>query len=98
MFRLGGIIGLAVGALFGYLVSSDIDTSLGAAKVPVYIGIGAVFGWMSGMVFHMPRPCKPAAVGKNQDADLAAAKERAAVAEAEVQRLRERVAELEHRG
>jgi hypothetical protein len=98
MFRLGGIIGLAVGALLGYLASSDIDTSLGAFKVPVYIGMGALFGWMSGMVFHMSRPREPAAVSRDQDADLTAATKRAAVAAAEVQRLRERVAELEPRG
>ena len=96
MFRMGSIIGLVVGALLGYLASSDIDASLGKIKVPMYMGIGALFGLMSGMVFHMSRTGSQAVASRA--ADLAAATERAVAAEAEVQRLRERVAELERRG
>lgn len=93
MLRLGNVIGLAVGGLVGYLCSFDIDTSLGAAKVPVYIGIGAVFGWITGFVFHAP----PAGGGSpgDRDAELAAAFARAEAAEAEVRRLREWVAQWE---
>jgi len=96
MFRLGSIIGLVVGALLGYLASYDIDTSLGAIKVPVYIGIGAFGGWMSGLIFYMSPPGSQAVASR--DAELTAATKRAVAAEAEVQRLRERVAELERRG
>ena len=96
MFRLGSIIGLAVGALLGYLASYDIDTSLGAIKVPMYMGVGAFGGWMTGMLFHMS-PTGSQAVA-SRDAELTAATNRAVAAEAEVQRLRERVAELERRG
>jgi hypothetical protein len=52
MLRLGNIIGLVVGGLIGYLCSFDIDTSLGTAKVPFYVCMGATFGWLTGSVFH----------------------------------------------
>ena len=96
MLRLGNVIGLAVGGLIGYLCSFDIDTSLGSAKVPFYVGVGAVFGWMTGFVFHSPQPGGPSSPGR--DGELAAALARAEAAEAEVERLRARVAELERGG
>ena len=55
MLRRGNIIGLVVGGLIGYLCSFDIDTSLGSAKVPFYVAMGATFGWLAGSVFHMSR-------------------------------------------
>ena len=56
MLQLGNVIGMAVGGLVGCLCSFDSDTSLGAAKVPVYVRIGVVFGWMTGFAFHAPPP------------------------------------------
>jgi hypothetical protein len=50
MMRRWHIIGIIVGGLIGFLCSYDIDDSLGSAKVPVYVGIGAVFGWLAGFV------------------------------------------------
>jgi hypothetical protein len=93
MLRLGNVIGLAVGGLVGYLCSFDIDASLGSAKVPFYIGMGALFGWLAGFVFHNPRPGGRAA--GDRDAGLTAAVARA---EAEVRRLRARVEVLERGG
>jgi hypothetical protein len=54
VFRLAPLIGLAVGALLGYLASSDLDTSLGAAKAPLYVALGAVYGGLVGMVCRPP--------------------------------------------
>ena len=50
MFRRGHVIGIVLGGLIGFLCSYDIDDSLGSAKVPVYIGMGAFFGWIAGFV------------------------------------------------
>jgi hypothetical protein len=96
MLRPGNVIGLVVGALIGYLCSFDIDTSLGPAKVPFYVGVGAVFGWMVGLSFYPRQPAEPRPAGR--DDGLAAALGRAAAAEAEVERLRARVTELERGG
>src|SRR5262249_54375794 len=67
MLRLGNIIGLAVGGLLGYLLSFDIDTSLGQAKVPFYIGMGALFGWLSGFVFHVRQPGEPSQTSRDEN-------------------------------
>jgi uncharacterized membrane protein YfcA len=91
--RAANLIGLTIGGLIGYLCSFDIDTSLGAAKVPVYIAIVAIFGWLASFSFSRRRPDDPPLVGRN--AELAAAVRRAETAEIEVERLRARVAELE---
>jgi ABC-type uncharacterized transport system permease subunit len=50
MLRRAHIIGIVIGGLIGFLCSYDIDDSLGSAKVPVYIGMGALFGWLAGFV------------------------------------------------
>jgi hypothetical protein len=94
MLRLGNVVGLAVGGLIGYLCSFDIDTSLGGAKVPFYVSMGALYGWLIGFLFHMRPSGEAPAAGR--DPALAAA--RAEAAEAEVERLRTRVAELERGG
>ena len=86
------LIGLMIGGLIGYLCSFDIDTSLGAAKVPVYITIVAMFGWLASISFYRRRPDALPPVGR--DAELAAVA-RAEAAEGEVERLRARVAALE---
>jgi hypothetical protein len=92
MLRLCNVIGLAVGRLVGYLCSFDIDTSLGSAKVPFYVGMGALFGWLTGFVFHVRQP--GGATVADPYAELAAAIERAKAAEAEVRKLRAEVADL----
>jgi hypothetical protein len=96
MLRLGNVIGLAVGGLVGYLCSFDIDTSLGSAKVPFYIGVGALFGWMTGFVFHIRQPA--GGPRGDRDAELGAAIARAEAAEAEVRQLRARLEQLERGG
>jgi len=93
MLRLGNMIGLVVGGLVGYVCLFDIDTSLGSAKVPFYIGSSALWGWMVGFAFHPRQSGGLSAV--DRDAELAAAAARAEAAEAEVSELRARVAELE---
>jgi len=95
MLRLGNILGVLIGGLIGYLASFDIDTSLGAAKVPFYVGSCALLGWLTGSVFHA-RP-RDEALESGRDQELSAANARAEAAEAEVARLRARVAELEQR-
>jgi hypothetical protein len=50
MLRRAHIIGIVVGGLIGFLCSYDIDDSLGSAKIPVYIGMCAFFGWLAGFV------------------------------------------------
>jgi hypothetical protein len=55
MLRRGNIIGLVAGGVIGYLCSFDIDTSLGSAKVPFYIAMGATYGWLTGSMFHTSR-------------------------------------------
>jgi hypothetical protein len=94
MMRLGNIIGLVVGGLVGYLCSFDIDTSLGSAKIFFYVGLGAIFGWMTGFVFYL-RQTGGTPAAADRDAQLAAAIARAEAAEAEVGRLQARVAELQ---
>jgi len=59
MLRIGNLVGLAVGGLLGYLGSFDIDTSLGSAKVPFYVAMGATFGWLAGAIPHARRPGEP---------------------------------------
>ena len=98
MLRLGSIIGIVLGALGGFLASlCDIDTSLGSFKTPFYVAIGVTFGWMGGMVPYM-RDSQAGSQAPNQrNEDLAAAVRRAEAAEAEVQRLKTRLNELEGR-
>ena len=91
--RPTNLIGLTIGGLIGYLCSFDIDTSLGVAKVPVYIAMVALFGWLASFSFYTRRPDDLSLVGR--DAEFAAAVARAETAEGEVERLRARVAELE---
>jgi hypothetical protein len=92
MMRAANLIGLTSGGLIGYLCSFDIDQSLGAAKVPIYIAMVAAFGWLASFSFSRRHEDQPLA---GRGADLAAAVARAETAEDEVERLRARVAELE---
>jgi hypothetical protein len=40
--------------VLGYRASSDLDPSLGAAKVPLYVALGALFGGCVGMICRQP--------------------------------------------
>jgi hypothetical protein len=54
MLRFAPVIGLGVGAVLGYWASSDLDPSLGTAKVPLYVALGALFGGLVGMLCRQP--------------------------------------------
>jgi hypothetical protein len=66
MLRTGNIIGLVLGGLVGYLCSFDIDTSLGSAKIPFYVAVGATFGWLIGAVFHARKPDEEPVSGRGE--------------------------------
>jgi len=90
MLRLANIIGLVVGGLVGLVCSLDTDTSLGSTKVPFYVGMGALFGWLTGFTFHF----RPPAGASDPYAKLAAAIARAEAAEAEARSLQAEIADL----
>jgi len=62
MLRMVNIVGLVVGGLIGYLCSFDIDTSLGTGKGPAYVGLGALYGWLTGFLFQLRRLTTPSGI------------------------------------